>query len=328
MLIGLILLSVALAALAQLTLKHGMNEVTANTGELQLNAHSLKDVLTTLGGMGRVVPVRPVGVRVARGAVPCLAVVRLSVRLAVLRVDPASRQVHPAGADPGVAVGRRVLHHDGHRAGGADAALMTTDPGAAELAVVIVNFNTGDYLERCLASLEAHRGDIELDVLVIDNASHDGSHTRAVAAHPRARLIENPTNVFLSPAWNQGIRETKAPWVLLLNPDIEWWAGTLADYVAVAKAHPDAGIVGPLVRNSDGTIYPRADVRSRRGRCRRPRLLGNRQARQSLHERYHLDGWDRRSEREVDWVSGCCMLVPRAAFDRVGHARRGVPALR
>ena len=47
MLIGLILLSVALAALAQLTLKHGMNEVTANTGELQLNAHSLKDVLTT-----------------------------------------------------------------------------------------------------------------------------------------------------------------------------------------------------------------------------------------------------------------------------------------
>ena len=118
---------------------------------------------------------------------------------------------------------------------------------------------------------------------MIDNASHDGSHTRAVAAHPWARLIENPTNVFLSPAWNQGIRETKAPWVLLLNPDIEWWAGTLADYVAVAKAHPDAGIVGPLVRNSDGTIYESGRPFPERGRRGRPRLPGNRQARQPLH---------------------------------------------
>ena len=73
-------------------------------------------------------------------------------------------------------------------------------PPAAELAIVIVNYNTGDYLERCLASLEAHRGAIELDVLVIDNASHDGSHRRAVAAHPWVRLLENPRNVYLSPA--------------------------------------------------------------------------------------------------------------------------------
>ena len=102
---------------------------------------------------------------------------------------------------------------------------MTASP-AAELAVVIVNFNTGDYLQRCLASLEVHRGDIAVDVLVIDNASHDGSHKAAVAAHPRARLIENQENVFLSPAWNQGIRATDAPFVLLLNPDTEWWRGT------------------------------------------------------------------------------------------------------
>ena len=87
-----------------------------------------------------------------------------------------------------------------------------TAPGAAGLAVVIVNYNTGDYLERCLASLQAHRGEIGTDVLVIDNASHDGSHTKALAAHPWARLIENGENVYLSPAWNQGIRETDAPY--------------------------------------------------------------------------------------------------------------------
>lgn len=193
-----------------------------------------------------------------------------------------------------------------------------TAPGEAELAVVIVNYNTGDYLERCLASLEAHRGDLDIDVLVIDNASQDGSQTRAIAAHPWARLIENRENVYLSPAWNQGIRETDAPHVLLLNPDTEWWTGTLADYIAVARAHPRVGIVGPMVRNTDGTVYPSGrsipSIVDAVGHAfLGPFMPGNRFSR-----RYHMDGWDRSTEREVDWVSGCCMLLPRKAFDEVG----------
>ena len=193
-----------------------------------------------------------------------------------------------------------------------------TASGAAELAVVIVNYNTGDYLERCLSSLHAHRGEIGIDVLVIDNASHDDSHTKAIAEHPWARLIENEDNVYLSPAWNQGIRETDAPYVLLLNPDTEWWAGTLADYVAVARTHPRAGIVGPMVRNTDGTVYPSGrplpSVRDAVGHAFiGPFAPGNRASR-----RYHMDGWDRSTEREVDWVSGCCMLVPRKVFDEIG----------
>jgi N-acetylglucosaminyl-diphospho-decaprenol L-rhamnosyltransferase len=193
-----------------------------------------------------------------------------------------------------------------------------TAPGAADLAVVIVNYNTGDYLERCLASLQAHRGEIGTDVLVIDNASHDGSHTKALDAHPWARLIENRENVYLSPAWNQGIRETDAPYVLLLNPDTEWWAGTLADYVAIARAHPRAGIVGPMVRNTDGTVYPSGrplpSVADAVGHAfLGPFAPGNRFSR-----RYHMEGWDRSIEREVDWVSGSCMLLPRRVFDQVG----------
>ncbi len=193
-----------------------------------------------------------------------------------------------------------------------------SDRSIAALAVVIVNFNTGDYLERCLASLEAHRGDIALDVLVIDNASHDGSHTKAVAAHPWARLIENPENVYLSPAWNQGIRATDAPYVLLLNPDTEWWRGTLADYASIGRAHPTAGIVGPMIRNTDGSVYPSGrplpSVVDAVGHAfLGPFVPGNRFTR-----RYHMAGWDRTTEREVDWVSGCCMLVPRAALDAVG----------
>ena len=202
---------------------------------------------------------------------------------------------------------------------------VTVHPGDAELAVVIVNFNTGAFLERCLASLERHRGNVALDVLVIDNASRDGSHRRAVEAHPWARLIENPSNVYLSPAWNQGIRETAAPFVLLLNPDTEWWAGTLADYVRVAKEHPRAGIVGPLVRNSDGTVYesgrPIPSVVDAVGHA----FLGSVAPGNRFTRRYHMEGWDRATEREVDWVSGCCMLIPRAAFDEIGTFDEAFP---
>lgn len=208
-----------------------------------------------------------------------------------------------------------------------ETAALTTAvaPQEADLAVVIVNFNTGEFLERCLASLERHRGDIALDVLVIDNASHDDSHTAAIAAHPWARLIENPENVYLSPAWNQGIAATLAPHVLLLNPDVEWWAGTLAAYVAIAQAHPHAGIVGPLVRNSDGSIYESGrrfpSVIDAVGHG----FLGSLRPGNRFTRRYQLDGWDRTTERVVDWVSGCCMLFPRAVFDEVGPLDEGFP---
>jgi N-acetylglucosaminyl-diphospho-decaprenol L-rhamnosyltransferase len=198
-----------------------------------------------------------------------------------------------------------------------------SDPAAAELAVVVVNYDTGTYLERCLASLERHRGDIELDVLVIDNASHDGSHTAAVAAHPWVRLIENPENVYLSPAWNQGIRETSAPFVLLLNPDVEWWHGTLADYVAVAKANPRAGLVGPMVRNSDGSTYESGRLFPSVTDAVGHAFLGTLRPDNPFTRRYHLDGWDRTTERAVDWISGCCMLVPREAFEEVGPLDEG-----
>jgi N-acetylglucosaminyl-diphospho-decaprenol L-rhamnosyltransferase len=188
----------------------------------------------------------------------------------------------------------------------------------SDLAVIIVNYNAGDYLERCLRSLHAHRGDIAVDVLVIDNASRDDSHRRAIAAHPWARLIENDENTFLSPAWNQGIRGTTAGYVLLLNPDVEWWQGTLADYVRIATAHPRAGIVGPLIRNSNGTVYPSGRVFPGLFDAVGHAFLGTLWPANPFTRRYHMEGWDRTTEREVDWVSGCCMLMPRAVFEDVG----------
>lgn len=200
-----------------------------------------------------------------------------------------------------------------------------SDPDPAELAVVIVNYDTGDWLTRCLASLAEHRGEIAIDVVVVDNASHDGSHRRALAAHPWVRLIENPANVYLSPAWNQGARATSAPYLLFLNPDTEWWHGTLAGLVQVARAHPRAGVVGPMVRNLDGTVYASGRRFPSAAGALGHAFFSPFTRDNPFTRRYEMDGWDRTTEREVDWVSGCAMLLPRAAYDAVGGFDEGFP---
>jgi N-acetylglucosaminyl-diphospho-decaprenol L-rhamnosyltransferase len=200
-----------------------------------------------------------------------------------------------------------------------------TEAGTAELAVVIVNYNAGPYLERCLSSLQTHRGDVAIDVLVIDNASRDGSNTAAAAAHPSVRLIDNPTNVFLSPAWNQGARETSAPYLLFLNPDAEMFDGTLADYVQAARSHPRAGIVGPMIRNPDGTVYASGRRFPSVVDATFHAMLSPFTRRNPFTRRYEMDGWDRSTAREVDWVSGACMLMPREAYDSVGGFDESFP---
>ena len=155
-------------------------------------------------------------------------------------------------------------------------------------------------------------------MLVIDNASHDGSHTKAIASHPWARLIENPENVFLSPAWNQGIREHRRAVRPAPEPRhrvVDGDARRLRGGRAHAPTRGDRGADDP---QPDGTVYPSGrpipSVVDAAGHAFiGPFAPGNRFSR-----RYRMEGWDRTTEREVDWVSGCCMLLPRKVFDEVG----------
>ena len=188
----------------------------------------------------------------------------------------------------------------------------------ADLDVVVVNYNAGAHLRRCLDSIAAHRGGSDLDVVLVDNDSTDGSVEPAAAAHPEARVLRNHTNRGLSAAWNQGIRETASPWVFLPNPDLEVTEGTLEALVAFGDAHPEAGIVGPLVRNVDGSVYESGrvlpSVKDGLGHA----FLGSFKPDNAFTTRYKMTDWDRVSERRVDWVSGSCMLIRRAALEAVG----------
>jgi N-acetylglucosaminyl-diphospho-decaprenol L-rhamnosyltransferase len=187
-----------------------------------------------------------------------------------------------------------------------------------DLVVVVVNHNSGDFLPRCVASVYAAAEDLALEIVVVDNASRDRSAERVAAEHPAVRIIDNPVNRGFAAAANQGIRETEAPFVLLLNPDAEITAGTLAALLKVAGERPRAGAIGLLVRNPDGTVQPSArkvpGLLDSLGHA----FLGPALPNNPFTRSYTMAGWDRATEREVEWISGSAMLLRREAYDEVG----------
>lgn len=184
------------------------------------------------------------------------------------------------------------------------------------LSIVIVNFNGRGHLESCLASLAAHPPSTSTEIVVVDNASTDGS--AAIAAQwPDVRLVQLPENRGFSAGNNAGIRASSGELVLLLNNDTVVPAGALDRLVARLDAAPAAGIAGPRLVDGEG----RAELSfgpmiSPLGELRQKILTG-------LHARdvRPVSWWvERRTrqERYVDWVSGACLLVRRSVAEAVG----------
>jgi GT2 family glycosyltransferase len=188
-------------------------------------------------------------------------------------------------------------------------------PRDPQAAVVIVSWNSRDDLPSCLRSLETVT--VPLEVVVVDNASSDGSAAAAREASPRVRVLEAGSNHGFARAANLGWRATTASYVLFLNPDAELTSGALEALQAVLEARPEVGIVGPATCNADGTpqvsfgpdLTPWNEWRQRRlvrgVRARDPRALADVEA---LSAREH----------EPAWVSGSCLLARRTLLERLG----------
>jgi N-acetylglucosaminyl-diphospho-decaprenol L-rhamnosyltransferase len=191
----------------------------------------------------------------------------------------------------------------------------------ASVSVVLVTYESAEDLAACLATLPAAAGPHELEVVVVDNASRDGS--AEIARRLGVKVLENPANLGLSRAIDLGAAATDAPWLLLVNPDTRLAPGALARLLATAAADPTIGCVGPHLRNSDGSEYPT-------GR-RFPSILVG-----ALHaalgtvwpgnpatRHYHMADLDRSRPVQVDWVSGACMLLRREAYEAAGRFDAG-----
>jgi GT2 family glycosyltransferase len=183
--------------------------------------------------------------------------------------------------------------------------------------IVIVNYNGGTHLRRCLASVAAHAPGSS--VTVVDNASTDGSAALA-ADTPGVRLIRNSRNVGFAAAVNQGVAAgPPGEAVLLLNPDCEITARAIEVLAEELAAHPACAIAAPTVLDDDGSVQGsvRGDPTMLTGLFGRTtlltRLFPNTPAATRNVQRYTSD-----QSRNVDWVSGACMLVRRAPFEAVG----------
>jgi N-acetylglucosaminyl-diphospho-decaprenol L-rhamnosyltransferase len=193
----------------------------------------------------------------------------------------------------------------------------------ADLDVVVVNHNAGDFLRRCMDSLHTAAGEARIHTVIVDNASSDGSAEAAAAAYKDVELIANDDNRGFAAAANQGIEATASPFVLLLNPDAEIIGGTLGSFVKVAQERPRAGAIGALVRNPDGSIQPSARRVPRLGEALGHAFLGPLWPSNRFTRTYTMAGWDRASERPVEWVSGSAMLLRREALEEVGRFDEG-----
>jgi GT2 family glycosyltransferase len=189
---------------------------------------------------------------------------------------------------------------------------------AADIAVVIVNYNSGEDVATAVRSVYEAAGDARVQVVVADNHSEDGSAERVAVEFPQAQVLRGERNLGFATAANQGMRETRAPWVFLLNPDARISAGTLGGLLKVAAARPGAGAVGVLTRNEDGSIYPSARKTASYTEALMHAFGSPFAPNNRWTKSYRMAGWDRRSERSVDWVSGSSMLLCRKALDDVG----------
>ena len=196
-----------------------------------------------------------------------------------------------------------------------------------ELSIVTISYKSRDVLAECLRTLARETrppgspGEgIEAEVLVIDNASGDGTPERIASEFPAVRVIANRENVGYARAVNQGLAATTTPFVMILNPDCLVHPGALQALLDWLADHPRTAIAAPKILNTDGSLeytarrYPSGAALLFNRYSLLHRLFPNNR----WSRRYLLNDWDHASPRDVDWVSGACMLVRRAAVDQVG----------
>jgi N-acetylglucosaminyl-diphospho-decaprenol L-rhamnosyltransferase len=190
--------------------------------------------------------------------------------------------------------------------------------GITDLSVIIVSFNSAGWLRPCLKSVFAHAGTCSLGVVVVDNASTDGSAELVEREFPAVRVLRNQNRGFAH-ANNRGFEITDAPYTLFLNPDTEIRSGTFSDLVDALRVRPSVGLVGCRQLTSDGTLYPtiRRFPTPVRQLCEalgserlpvRPSWTGQRELDPAAYDR----------ETRCDWVSGSFMLARRAAVVQAG----------
>lgn len=182
------------------------------------------------------------------------------------------------------------------------------------MSAVVVNHEAGDALVACVASLRAEG---VTDVIVVDNASSDGSIDALMSADTNVRLVQTGTNPGYGAAANRGIDVSDRELVLVSNSDVDVHPGALSTLVGALGSDPTLAIVGPRILESDGTRYPSArrfpSLLDAAGHA----VLGDLVPTNRFTRRYRLGYVDVPDVTDVDWVSGACFLARRRTLEEL-----------
>jgi hypothetical protein len=189
-----------------------------------------------------------------------------------------------------------------------------------ELSVVVVTYQCKEEARRCFASLFDTTRGISFELIVLDNASGDGTVEMIRTEFPQARVLALEENIGFGAGVNRAADTAAGKYLLLLNPDTVVHSGAVEQLVSFAQRHPEYGIYGGRTLNPDGTVNP--------GSCwARPTVwslacfafgLSTAFKRSRLFDPESLGRWQRDSVREVDIVTGCLLLVPRNRWNELG----------
>jgi GT2 family glycosyltransferase len=187
--------------------------------------------------------------------------------------------------------------------------------GPLDLSIVILSWNTRELLRACLESLQRDRSRFRREIIVVDNASQDGSADMVRADFPEVVLIANSANLLYAEGNNEGARRASGRYLCLLNSDTEVRPESLDRLLEFLQAHDDCAMVGPKLVNPDGSLQ--------RGCNRFPGLLdplldstplGSFAPGRWWVDHTRMRDFDHAHSKDIDQPSGACMMVRREEF--------------
>lgn len=186
-----------------------------------------------------------------------------------------------------------------------------------DLSVIVLTYNTRDLTCACVRSVmaEAERAPCAIEIIVVDNASTDGTAAALSQIAPDIRVIVNETNLGFSRGNNVGLRAARGRYLMLLNSDTETQPGALQTLIAFMDTHPDAGACGPMLLNADGSLQPSGRPLPS---VWTPIISMTRLYRLWKRDFYRQAGRDYNAIAKVGEVSGAALLARREAYEAVG----------
>ena len=189
-----------------------------------------------------------------------------------------------------------------------------------ELSIIIVNYNVKSYLEQALRSIQKALKGIASEIIVVDNASSDGSGAMVRQLFPDVMLIENQGNPGFAKANNQAIEQSQSEFICLINPDTLVQENIFRVCLDYMKSHPDVGMTGCKIINPDGTLQLacRRSIPTPWVAFTKVSGLSRLFPKSKLFGRYNLTYADPNEITEVEAISGSFMMVRRDVVEKIG----------